>query len=178
MRLTLTPVVWAVCLGALVFNVLLGLYLALRARHKADSSSFFLAGRTLTWPIVGASLFATNIGAEHMVGLSGDAYRYGISAGTVELTTCICLGFACAVLFPYYISNNVFTIPEFLELRYNRTARVFFSTLMLIICIMTKMAFHLYAGALVLHGLLGWDVMSMVALMGVVVAVITMIGGF
>jgi solute:Na+ symporter, SSS family len=69
MRLLLTPLDWVVCLGALAFNMLLGLYLALRARQKSDSSSFLLAGRTLTWPIVGASLFATNIGAEHMVGL-------------------------------------------------------------------------------------------------------------
>ena len=104
--------------------------------------------------MVGASLFATNIGAEHLVGLSGDAYRSGLSAGAVELTTCICLGFACAVLFPYYIRNAF-------RFRVQNCAttgrRVFFSSLMLIICIMTKMAFHLYAGALVLHGLLGWD---------------------
>ena len=50
--------------------------------------------------MIGASLFATNIGAEHLVGLSGDSYRYGLSAGSVELTTYITLGFACAVLFP------------------------------------------------------------------------------
>jgi solute:Na+ symporter, SSS family len=117
--------------------------------------AFFLAGRGLKWPVVGASLFATNIGAEHLVGLSGDAYRYGLCAGSVELTTCICLGIACAWLFPYYLRTKVFTIPEFVELRFNRTARVFFSALMLVICIMTKLAFHLYAGALVLHGLFG-----------------------
>jgi SSS family solute:Na+ symporter len=178
MGLNLTLLDAVICCVALVGSVAAGLFIALRRGSSESSSEFFLAGRRLTWPVVGASLFATNIGAEHLVGLSGDAYRYGICAGAVELTTCICLGFACAVLFPYYISNNVFTIPEFLELRYNRAARVFFSSLMLIICIMTKMAFHLYAGALVLHGLLGWDVMSMVALMGVVVAVITMVGGF
>ena len=103
----------------------------------------------MTWPVVGASLYATNIGAEHLVGLSGDAYRYGLKAGTVELTTAICLGFACAVLFPTYIKNKVFTIPEFLELRYDAAARLFFSGLMLVICIMTKMAFTLFAGALV-----------------------------
>src|SRR5438876_3632791 len=115
---------WCICLAVLGFSISLGLFLSVRKKASLDSSRFFLAGRRLTWPMVGASLFATNIGAEHLVGLSGDAYRYGISAGTVELTTCICLGFACAVLFPYYIRNNVFTIPEFLELRYNRTARV------------------------------------------------------
>ena len=164
MSLSLTPLDWIICLLVVGASVLLGLYLALRARATDNSANFFLAGRRLTWPIVGASLFATNIGAEHLVGLSGDAYRYGLCAGAVELTTGICLGIASAVLFPYYLKNKVFTIPEFLEMRYNRMARVFFSALMLVICIMTKMAFHLYAGALVLHGLVGWDVMSVVAL--------------
>src|ERR1039457_1429961 len=167
-----------ICLLVLSFSIVLGLYLAIRKKSSANSASFFLADRSLSWPLVGASLFATNIGAEHLVGLSGDSYRYGLSAGAVELTTCICLGIACAVLFPYYIRARVYTIPEYLELRYNRTARVVFSGLMLVICIMTKLAFHLYAGALVLHSLLGWNVMPMVMLMGACVAVITIIGGF
>ncbi|RPI16367.1 MAG: hypothetical protein EHM65_03610, partial [Acidobacteriales bacterium] len=100
MSLSLTPLDWIICLVVVGASVFLGLHLALRARATDNSANFFLAGRRLTWPIVGASLFATNIGAEHLVGLSGDAYRYGLCAGTVELTTCICLGFACAVLFP------------------------------------------------------------------------------
>ncbi len=178
MRLTLTFADWAICIGALLFNVLLGLYLALRKRRQTDSSSFFLAGRTLTWPIVGASLFATNIGAEHMVGLSGDSYRYGICAGTVELTTAICLGFAAAVLLPHYMKNKVFTIPEFLEIRFRPEARLGFSGLMLFICVVTKMAFCMYAGALVLQAVTGWSIMSSVLIMGVTTALITMIGGF
>src|SRR5579871_6042033 len=149
MGFSLGIVDWCICFVVLGFSIFLGLYLSVRKKASLDSSHFFLADRSLTWPFVGASLFATNIGAEHLVGLSGDSYRYGLSAGAVELTTCICLGIACAVLFPYYIRARVYTIPEFLELRYNRTARVFFSGLMLVICIMTKLAFHLYAGALV-----------------------------
>jgi SSS family solute:Na+ symporter len=178
MRLTLTTLDWVVCLGALGLNILLGLYLALRARRQTDSSTFFLAGRRLTWPIVGASLFATNIGAEHLVGLSGDAYRYGICAGTVELTTAICLGVAAAVLLPHYLKNQVFTIPEFLELRFRPEARLCFSGLMLFICIVTKMAFCMYAGALVLQAVTGWGIVQSVLIMGVTTAAITMVGGF
>ena len=176
MSLTLLDIV--VCCIAVAASIATGLTIAIRKGASESSSQFFLAGRKLGWPLVGASLFATNIGAEHLVGLSGDSYRYGLSAGAVELTTCICLGVACALLFPYYIRARVYTIPEFLELRYNRTARVFFSGLMLVVCIMTKMAFHLYAGALVLHSLLGWNVMPMVMLMGACVAAITIVGGF
>jgi solute:Na+ symporter, SSS family len=178
MRLTLTSVDWIVCLAALAFNVALGLYLGLLARKKADSSSFFLAGRTLTWSVVGASLFSTNIGSEHMVGLSGDSYRYGICAGTVELITVAALGVTAAVLLPYYIKNKVFTIPEFLELRYRSEARMCFSGLMVFICIVTKMAFTMYAGALVMQAVTGWGIMPNVLIMGVTTALITIIGGF
>jgi len=159
-------------------SVFVGLYLASKKQASADSSHFFLADRSLSWPFVGASLFATNIGAEHLVGLSGDAYRYGLSAGTVELTTVICVGFALTFLYPFYIRNKVFTTPEFLEKRYHPAARALFSGLMLVISITTKMAFHLYAGALVLRGLTGWNVMTVVWIMGAVAACVTIIGGF
>src|SRR5271157_5321327 len=178
MSFSLGLVDWSICLVVLSSSIFLGLYLAVRKKSSASSTRFFLADRSLSWPLVGASLFATNIGAEHLVGLSGDSYRYGLCAGTVELTTAICMAIAISILYPYYIRNQVFTIPEFLEMRYDRTARAFFSGLMLAICIMTKMAFHLYAGALVLHGLLGWRVMPVVALTGIIIAIITIIGGF
>lgn len=176
--LSLTPLDWVVCITALVGSIAVGLYLSARAHSSESSAGFFLAGRTLKWPVIGASLFATNIGAEHLVGLSGDSYRYGLCAGTVELTTGMCLGFTAAVLLPYYMKNQIFTIPEFLEIRYNRSARTIFSGLMLFICIMTKTAFTLYAGALVLNNLTHWDLMTTVIGLGVLTAAVTMIGGF
>src|SRR5512139_229840 len=171
--LSLTGWDQTVCAVALLGSMMFGIWLSLRARSAENSAGFFLAGRRLTWPVVGASLYATNIGAEHLVGLSGDSYRYGLRAGAVELTAAICLGFAAAVLFPYYIRNRVFTIPEFLNLRYGSAARTAFSGLMLVICIMTKMAFTLYAGALVLHSLTGWDVMQVVWVLGLLAAAVT-----
>jgi len=178
MRVLLTTTDWIVASIALIGSLAAGLYIAWLAKAGKSSANFFLGGRKITWPVVGASLFATNIGAEHLVGLSGDAYRYGLSAGAVELTTAITLGFGCAILFPYYIKNQIYTIPEFLEMRYNRNARLFFSGLMLLISIMTKMAFTLFAGALVLNSILGMDVMSTVIMIGIVTAVFTIIGGF
>jgi len=178
LTLTLTPLDWIVCILALAFNIGLGLYMGLLAKKKADSANFFLAGRTLGWVVVGASLFSTNIGAEHMVGLSGDCYRYGIRAGTVELITVVALGVTAAVLLPYYIRNTVFTIPEFLELRYRGEARMCFSALMLFIAIVTKMAFTLYAGALIMKAVTGWGIMESVVIMGITTAIITIVGGF
>ena len=178
MELALTGLDWIIGIITLFGSMILGLVISTRIHAGESSSNFFLAGRKITWPIIGASYFATNIGAEHLVGLSGDAYRYGLCAGTVELTTAMTLGFACSFLFPYYIKNKIFTIPEFLELRYSTAARAFFSGLMLVICIMTKMAFTLFAGALVLNSMLGWDIMYVVFTLGLIAAIITIIGGF
>ena len=144
MNLSLTFLDWIILSVVLAGSLLFGLYMAFRKKASENSSNFFLGGRSIKWPVIGASLFATNIGAEHLVGLSGDSYRYGLSAGSVELTTVITLGFACAILFPYYMKNKIYTIPEFLELRYDRRARTFFSGLMLIISVMTKLAFTLH----------------------------------
>jgi len=178
MRLTLTAIDWIVLTVVMAGSLSFGLYMAYVKKAGKDSLSFFLGGRSIKWPIIGASLFATNIGAEHLVGLSGDSYRYGLSAGAVELTTFITLGFACTFLLPVYMKNRVYTIPEFLELRYDRRARTFFSGLMLIISIMTKLAFTLFAGALVLNSILGWNIMETIFYIGIIVAIFTIIGGF
>jgi SSS family solute:Na+ symporter len=178
MTLSLSYLDWSVFIIVMGGSLAFGLYMSFIKKAGKNSSNFFLGGRSIIWPIVGASMFATNIGAEHLVGLSGDSYRYGLSAGSVELTCAITLGFACAVLFPYYMKNKIFTIPEFLELRYNRRARTFFSGLMLIISIMTKLAFTLFAGALVMNSILGWNVMTTVFYIGMIVAIFTIIGGF
>ena len=178
MNLSLTIIDWIVLTIVVGGSLSFGLFMAYRKKAGKNSSNFFLGGRSLKWPVVGASMFATNIGAEHLVGLSGDSYRYGLAAGSVELTCAITLGFACAVLYPYYIKNKIFTIPEFLEIRYNRRARTLFSGLMLLISIMTKLAFTLFAGALVLNSILGWNVMTTVVVVGFAVAIFTMLGGF
>jgi solute:Na+ symporter, SSS family len=115
MNLTLTTLDWLIFSIVIGGSLSFGLYMAWRKKAGQNSSNFFLGGRSIKWPIVGASLFATNIGAEHLVGLSGDSYRYGLSAGSVELTTAITLGFACAILFPYYIKNKILQSPSFLK---------------------------------------------------------------
>jgi len=178
MNLSLSFPDWTVFTIVLGLSLLYGLYMAYKKKASQSSSNFFLGGRNITWPIVGASLFATNIGAEHLVGLSGDSYRYGLAAGSVEIMTIIPLGIACAILFPYYMKNKIFTIPEFLELRFTKQARTVFSAYMLVICVMTKLAFTIFAGALVMNSLLDWDIMSTVIFISVAVAIFTMIGGY
>ena len=178
MNLSLTLPDWTVFTIVLVLSLVYGLYMAYKNKASENSSNFFLGGRRMSWPIIGASLFATNIGAEHLVGLSGDAYRYGLSAGHVEVMTVIPIGIAVALLFPYYMKNKIFTIPEFLELRFTEHARTLFSGFMIIISVMTKLAFTVFAGALVLHSLLGWDIMSTVIWIAIIVAIFTIMGGY
>ena len=178
MDLMLTPSDWLMVGLILVLSIGLGSWLSFKAKAGESSANFFLAGRKLTWPIIGASFFATNIGAEHLVGLSGDAYRYGLSAGTIELTGILSMGLAAAFIYPYYVKHRVFTIPQFIEMRYTPEARYVFSAFMLIITIMSKMALGLFAGALVLQGFLGWDVMTTVIVIAMFAAAITILGGF
>ena len=99
MNLSLSVLDWIVLSVIMGGSLSFGLYMAYRKKASQNSTNFFLGGRSIKWPIIGASLFATNIGAEHLVGLSGDSYRYGLSAGSVELTCAITLGFAlcCSV---------------------------------------------------------------------------------
>ena len=178
LRLSLSSPDWIVFTIVLGLSLVYGLYMSYKKKASQDSSSFFLGGRSMAWPIVGASIFATNIGAEHLVGLSGDSYRYGLAAGHVEMLTVIPIGIAIVLLFPYYMKNKIFTVPEFLELRFTKQARSVFSIYMLVISVMTKLAFTIFAGALVMNSLLGWDIMQTVVWVALIVAVFTIIGGY
>lgn len=178
LSLSLSVSDWIIFSLVLGLSIAYGLYMSYMKKASQNSSNFFLGGRNMSWPIIGASLFATNIGAEHLVGLSGDSYRYGLAAGHVEIMTVIPLGIAIALLFPYYMKNKVFTVPEFLELRFTKQARTFFSIFMLILSIMAKLAFTIFAGALVMKSLLGWDIMTTVITIAFIVAIFTIIGGY
>ena len=178
MNLYLTTIDWIIVIISIIGSISLGTTLALRMKAGANSANFFLAGRRMTWPIIGASFFATNIGAEHLVGLSGDACRYGLSASTIEFTGILSMGFAAAFMYPYFVRQRVFTIPQFVEMRYTPAGRYVYAGFMLFITIMSKMALQLFAGSLVLAGLLGWDTMTTVIVLGAFTAVVTMVGGF
>ena len=93
----------------LVIVVAIGLSFA---RRERTSENYFLAGRSLTWPVIGASLFASNIGTEHLVGLAGDAHRIGLVAGGFELMACLCLIILAVIFVPQYLRNRIYTIPS------------------------------------------------------------------
>ena len=127
---------------------LLGLtwYSVLKNRDTADD--YFLAGRNLGWFVVAASIFSTNIGSEHLVGLAGSGCTDGVAMAHYELHAW-CLLVLAWVFVPFYARSMVFTMPEFLEKRYSPTARWVLSIISLVAYIVTKLAVGIFAGGVV-----------------------------
>ena len=137
----------------LYFLALLGLtwYCVRKGRDTADD--YFLAGRNLGWFIVGASIFASNIGSEHLVGLAGSGCTDGVAMAHYELHAW-CLLMLGWVMVPFYMRSRVFTMPEFLERRFSPTNRWLLSLISLVAYVLTKIAVGIFAGGIVFSVLL------------------------
>ena len=123
-----------------------------------STDDFFLAGRSMTWPAIGLSLFVSNIGSEHLVGLAGSAASSGLAVGLYEWSAGIhilVLGFLMA---PIYLRARIATLPEYLERRYSRRLRSMLSLISLAIYVFTKLSVSVFSGATVLHTVFGWPV--------------------
>ncbi len=135
------------------FALILGLAWWVMKRQKNTSDSYFLAGRSLGWFIVGASIFASNIGSEHLVGLAGSGATDGVAMAHYELHAW-CLLILGWVMVPFYMRSKVYTMPEFLERRFSPSARTFLSVVSLVAYILTKIAVGIFAGGVVFGVLL------------------------
>ena len=142
---------WIVIAG--YFALLLGVAWWVIRQGKDSAEDYFLAGRNLGWFIVGASIFASNIGSEHLVGLAGSGATDGVALAHYELHAW-CLLVLGWVLAPFYMRSQVFTMPEFLERRFNPTARTFLSLISLFAYVLTKIAVGIFAGGIVFGSLL------------------------
>jgi len=130
-----------------IFVVGIGLYVG---RKHQNAEDYFLAGRSMTWFFIGASLFASNISSTTLIGLAGDAYSTGISVFNYEWFAIIILIFFAIFFLPFILKSQVYTMPEFLERRYDGRARTYFSILTLFLNIVVDTAGSLYAGGLLL----------------------------
>ena len=142
---------WIVIAG--YFALLLGVAWWVIRQGKDSAEDYFLAGRNLGWFIVDASIFASNIGSEHLVGLAGSGATDGVALAHYELHAW-CLLVLGWVLAPFYMRSQVFTMPEFLERRFNPTARTFLSLISLFAYVLTKIAVGIFAGGIVFGSLL------------------------
>jgi SSS family solute:Na+ symporter len=148
---SLTTLDW----GAIVvyFLILLGIVWWVISKSKDTADDYFLAGRNLGWFIVGASIFASNIGSEHLVGLAGSGATDGVAMAHYELHAW-CLLILGWVMVPFYTRSKIFTMPEFLEKRFSPTARWVLSMISLVAYILTKIAVGIFAGGIVFSVLL------------------------
>jgi SSS family solute:Na+ symporter len=135
------------------FGILLGMasWVVLKTKDTADD--YFLAGRDLGWFIVGASIFASNIGSEHIVGLAGSGATDGVAMAHYELHAW-CLLVLAWVFVPFYMRARVFTMPEFLERRFSEPSRWVLSLISLVAYVLTKIAVGIFAGGIVFGALL------------------------
>ena len=126
--LTLNNIDYAVIAGYLVVVLVIGVHVARRTHSGED---LFLAGRRLGWLPIGFSLFASNISSTTLIGLSGAAYAWGIAVSNYEWMAAFVLVFFAIFFIPYYLNSRITTVPEFLERRFDRRSRLYFSALTL-----------------------------------------------
>tara|TARA_B100002003_G_scaffold51709_2_gene46959 strand:+ start:588 stop:2171 length:1584 start_codon:yes stop_codon:yes gene_type:complete len=146
-------------------------------KHKS-AEDYFLAGRSMIWPFIGISLFASNISSTTLIGLAGDAYSTGISVYNYEWFATVILVFFVIFILPFVLKSQVYTIPEYLERRYDGRARTYFSILNLFLNIIVDTAASLYVGGLMLKLIFPdipmWQTISALA---VVAGIYTIAGG-
>jgi SSS family solute:Na+ symporter len=142
---------WLIIAAYFAFLLALAWWVILKRKNTADD--YFLAGRNLSWFVVGASIFASNIGSEHLVGLAGSGATSGVALAHYELHAW-CLLVLGWVFVPFYMRSRVFTMPEFLERRFSPASRWVLSLISLVAYVITKMAVGIFAGGVVFATLL------------------------
>jgi len=135
------------------FALLLGVAWYVVSKNKNTAEDYFLAGRNLGWWVIGASIFASNIGSEHIVGLAGSGAKDGVAMAHYELHAW-CLLVLAWVFVPFYMRSQVFTMPEFLERRFSTGSRYVLSAVSIVTFILSKIAVGIFAGGVVFGSLL------------------------
>jgi SSS family solute:Na+ symporter len=158
------------------FIVIAGVSIWSIRKSKNSPSDYFLANRNLGWWVIGASILASNVGSEHIVGLAGTAADSGVVFGHYELHSWIVLTLGWLFV-PFYMRSMVYTMPEFLERRFNEKARWLLSIIQLLSYVIAKAAVTIYAGAIVFNSLLGVDFWTGAIILVVITGVYTILGG-
>jgi SSS family solute:Na+ symporter len=147
------------------------------SRKERTSEDYFLASRNIGWFAIGASLFVSNISTEHFIGLAGSGAAVGLAPGHYEWLASLILLLLGWVFVPFYLRSNVFTMPEFLERRFNRNCATYLASISIIAYIFTKISVHLYAAAIVLERVVGWSPLTAAVILVVATGIYTVAGG-
>lgn len=153
-------------------------YWIYRRKHNADATSkdYFLAEGSLTWWAIGASLIASNISAEQFIGTSGSAFKMGLAISTYEWMAAATLIIVAIFFIPIYLKNKIFTMPQFLNQRYNGTVAMVMAIFWLLLYIVVNLMSILYLGALAISGISGIDITVCITLLAIFAVFITLGG--
>ena len=160
--------------------VAIGLWAGLRKKKIAPGSAsddYFLAGKTLKWPMIGLALFATNISCIHLVSLAQSGFDTGLLNGNFEWMASFTLILLALFFVPFYLKSKVATLPDFLEKRYNRACRDWLALISVISAIIIHIAFSFLAGGIVLKTLFGINMYVSVIVIATLTGIYTIIGG-
>ena len=173
-RISLASWDWIVI--ALFFVAMIWIVWDVSRKKKETSGDYFLSGRTATWIAIGASIFASNIGSEHLIGLAGAGATSGMAQAHWEIQgwMILILGW---VFVPFYERSMVYTMPEFLEKRYNKQSRGILTYISLASYVLTKVSVTVLAGGLALNTLLGINFWVAALALVIITAIYTVIGG-
>lgn len=153
-------------------------FLVMWKANRSTVRGYFLAGRSMNWAAVGASLFVSNIGSEHFIGLAGSGAASGVSVAAWEFNALLLLQLLGWIFIPVYIQCGVYTMPEYLSKRYGgRRLKVYYATLSLVLYIFTKLSVDLYSGALFIQESLGWNLYLSIIILIAMTALLTVTGG-
>ncbi|MDA0907772.1 MAG: sodium:solute symporter [Bacteroidetes bacterium] len=154
------------------------IWYGIRKGRRETSEDYFLAGRNMTWPIVGLSLLAANLGSNTLIGLSADAFQTNTAVYNYEWMAAVVLVFFAVFFMPFYLKSKVYTMPEFLERRYDARSRYYFSAITIVGNVIIDTATGLYASNLILR-IVFPDIPSgvMIALLAFAAAAYTIPGG-
>lgn len=144
---------------------------------RADSAGYFLAGRHAGWVVIGASLFASNIGSEHLVGLAGTAASSGVAVAQFEVLASLILLMLGWVFVPFYLKSGVYTMPEFMERRYSSQARWYLAIISIVGYVLTKISVTIAAGGIVFESLMGINFWTGAIIVVVLTGIYTVFGG-
>ncbi len=161
----------------IVYIVAVVVFAMLMSRKEESTEDYFLAGRKLTWWLIGISLIASNISTEHFVGMAGQGYEVGLAFASYEWTAAVAMVLVALFLLPRFLRRGIYTIPEYLESRYSVGARGLMAFLMMMAYILVIISAVLYAGALGLKVVFGLEMIYGVWLIGLIAGVYTVWGG-
>ncbi len=173
----MTTLDWAVVVLYFVLVFVVAAVVTRRGEATRSTNGFFLAGRNTGWFVVGASLFASNIGAEHLVGLAGTGAASGVAVAQFEIIAGLVLLLLGWFFVPFYLRSGVFTMPEFLERRYSAGPRMYLAIVSVVSYVLTKISVTIAAGGIVFEALMGINFWTGATVVVLATGVYTLLGG-